>query len=43
MSKQINLCITGAAGNIAYSLYNKLLSSDIFGENYEIDLRLVEV
>ena len=35
------VCITGACGNIAYSLYNYLCSGYIFGEDTQIELRLL--
>ena len=31
MPRTLIVCITGAAGKIAYSLYNTLCSSDVFG------------
>lgn len=30
MNKKVNVCITGAAGNIAYALLSMLFSSKIF-------------
>lgn len=43
MPRTIIVCVTGAAGKIAYSLYNTMLSSDVFGTDIEIVLRLLEV
>lgn len=37
------VCITGACGNIAYSLYNYLCSGHVFGNHVEIELRLLEI
>lgn len=39
----INLCITGAAGNIAYALYSIICSGSIFGADRKINLRLLDV
>ena len=33
MARTLIVCITGAAGRIAYSLYNTLCSSDVFGQD----------
>ena len=43
MPRTLIVCITGAAGRIAYSLYNTLCSSDVFGQEIEIILRLIEL
>ncbi len=43
MPRTLIVCITGAGGKIAYSLYNTLCSSDVFGADIEIVLRLVEL
>lgn len=43
MAGEIIVCITGAAGQIAYSLYNILCSSDVFGTQTSMELRLIEV
>jgi hypothetical protein len=37
------ICITGACGNIAYSLYNYLCYGHIFGYKCDITLHLLEV
>lgn len=39
----INVCITGAAGNIAYALYSILCSGQIFGANQKINLKLLDI
>jgi hypothetical protein len=41
--KSLKVCLTGAAGNIAYSLYNLLGEGVIFGEDTVLDLRLLDV
>lgn len=43
MARTLIVCVTGAVGKIAYSLYNTLCSSDVFGTDIEIVLRLIEV
>ena len=42
-NKRLKICITGAAGNIAFQLYNILCSGQIFGPDVEIDLNLLDV
>lgn len=37
------VCISGAAGKIAYRLYSLLGIGDLFGVNVPIDLRLLDV
>lgn len=37
------VCVSGAAGKIAYSLFNSLGSGDLFGSNCSIDLRLLDL
>lgn len=39
----INVCITGAAGNIAYAFYSMLCSGEIFGPNQKMNLKLLDV
>jgi malate dehydrogenase len=39
----LNVCVSGAAGNIANSFYNSLGSGEIFGANVEFNLRLLEL
>jgi malate/lactate dehydrogenase len=39
----LNVCVSGAAGNIAYSFFNSLGSGDVFGPNCEFNLRLLEL
>lgn len=43
MNRNIKLCLTGACGKLAYSLYIPLCSGMILGANVSIDLRLVDV
>ena len=38
-----SIAITGAAGNIAYSLIFRILSGSIFGPDAKIDLRLLDI
>lgn len=42
-NKTIKIAITGAAGNIAYSLIFRLASGEIFGKNTEIILSLIDL
>ena len=37
------VCISGACGKIAYSLFNSLGSGDLFGPHCSIDLRLLDL
>jgi malate dehydrogenase len=39
----MNVCVSGAAGNIAHSFYNSLGSGEVFGNNVEFNLRLLEL
>ena len=39
----LNVCITGAAGNIAYALYSILCSGQIFGATQKINLKLLDI
>ncbi|EGR30080.1 malate dehydrogenase nad, putative [Ichthyophthirius multifiliis] len=41
--KPINICITGAAGNIAYAMYPLLCSGQIFGPNQHMNIRLLDI
>lgn len=41
-SKELNVCITGAAGQIAYSLIPQLLRGNVF-PNTKINLRLLDI
>lgn len=43
MKRILNVCVTGACGNIASSLYNILCAGEPFGTNVEMDLRLFDV
>lgn len=43
-SRQVlNVCVSGAAGNIAHSFYNALGSGEVFGAGVEFNLRLLEL
>lgn len=39
----MNVCITGAAGNIAYALYSILCTGEIFGKEQKINLKLLDI
>ena len=39
----VKITVTGAAGNIAYSLLWRLAAGDVFGDDTPIDLRLLEI
>ena len=41
--KRVRVALTGAAGNIGYSLLFRLLSGDVFGRDVVVDLNLMEV
>ena len=41
--KEINVAVTGGAGQIAYSLLPRLISGETFGENTKVNLRLIEI
>ena len=41
--KEINVTITGAAGQIAYSLLPRLISGETYGENTKVNLKMVEI
>lgn len=43
MKKPIRIAVTGAAGNIAYSLIFRLASGDVFGLDQPISLNLIEI
>lgn len=43
MKRSMKVCVTGACGKIAYSLYNPLCSGNIFGADVEIELHLIDV
>lgn len=42
-STPMKITVTGAAGNIAYSLLWRLAAGDVFGTNTPIDLQLLEI
>lgn len=41
--RKINVCVTGACGKIAYSMYNSLCTGYVFGEGTCLDLRLLDL
>ena len=41
--KEINVAVTGGAGQIAYSLLPRLISGETFGEGTKVNLRLIEI
>ena len=41
--KEINVAVTGGAGQIAYSLLPRLVSGETFGLNTKVNLRLIEI
>ncbi|CAB0029297.1 unnamed protein product [Trichogramma brassicae] len=43
MAKPITVVVTGAAGQIAYSLLYQLAAGSVFGEDQPIDLRLLDI
>jgi hypothetical protein len=43
MDRKMVVCVTGAAGKIAYSLYNTLCTSEVLGIDVDIELRLIEI
>ena len=43
MKKEINVLVTGAAGQIGYALLPRLASGETFGGDTIVNLRLVEI
>jgi len=43
MKTPVNVAVTGAAGQISYSLLFRLVSGEVFGKDQPINLRLLEV
>ena len=41
--KEINVAVTGGAGQISYSLLPRLISGETFGEDVKVNLRLIEI
>ena len=41
--REINVAITGGAGQISYSLLPRLISGETFGEDVKVNLRLIEI
>jgi len=42
-TQSMNICITGAAGQIAYSLYPFIGTGLMFGPEQKINLRLLDI
>jgi len=42
-TKTLRVCVTGAAGQIAYSFIPMLAAGQVFGENVSIELRLLDI
>ncbi|MBF0287507.1 MAG: malate dehydrogenase [SAR324 cluster bacterium] len=43
MSKTVKVAVTGAAGNIAYSILFRLGSGEVFGPDTDVELQLLEI
>lgn len=43
MSSPVNVVVTGAAGNIAYSLLWRIAAGDVFGKKQPVNLTLLEI
>ncbi|MCT2339228.1 malate dehydrogenase [Corynebacterium sp. p3-SID1056] len=43
MSRPVNVVVTGAAGNIAYSLLWRIAAGDVFGKEQPVNLTLLEI
>ena len=43
MSRPVNVVVTGAAGNIAYSLLWRIAAGDVFGKDRQVNLTLLEI
>mgnify|MGYP005684016269 FL=1 len=41
--KEVNVLVTGAAGQIGYALLTRLASGETFGSDVKVNLNLVEV
>ena len=41
--KEVNVLVTGAAGQIGYALLTRLASGETFGPDVKVNLNLVEV
>lgn len=42
-TKTFRVCVTGAAGRIAYSIYDKVCSGSVFGQDVRIELVLFDI
>ncbi|HEV3144226.1 MAG TPA: malate dehydrogenase, partial [Gemmataceae bacterium] len=43
MSNAIRVAVTGAAGQVAYSLVGRIASGEVFGPNQKVILQLLEI
>ena len=43
MTQPVKVTVTGAAGNIAYSLLWRIAAGDVFGKDTPVDLALLEI
>src|SRR6266702_4587286 len=43
MANEVRVAVTGAAGQVAYSLLTRLASGDIFGPDRKVTLQLLEI
>src|SRR5260370_18507668 len=43
MNNVIRVAVTGAAGQVAYSLINRIASGEVFGPNQKVILQLLEI
>jgi malate dehydrogenase len=43
MSQTVRVAVTGAAGQVAYSMLARLASGEVFGPNTKVELRLLEI
>lgn len=43
MSKQVRVAVTGAAGQVAYSMLARLASGEVFGADTQVRLQLLEI
>lgn len=43
MTQPVKITVTGAAGNIAYSLLWRIAAGDVYGKDTPVDLALLEI
>ena len=43
MAANVNVAVTGAAGQVAYAMLGRIISGEIFGPKTKISLRLLEI